>query len=157
MEMASSIISNLCPFLRRRDLPPDVNGGVERLKFCRYEPSDLASLYQFWIYSHGCHEEVCPRNICPGCYVLDNGDSYFWFPNNIDEAVWLLFSDILVLVLLPMVIDYFNGCARARSLGTAAEIKIMGEPSLVLHVCGLVFFVCLQEYIQDCVMEEERI
>jgi len=30
-----------------------------------------------------------------------------------------------------MVIDYFNGCARARSLGIAAQIKIMGEPPLV--------------------------
>jgi hypothetical protein len=30
-----------------------------------------------------------------------------------------------------MVIDYFNGCVRARSLGIAAQIKIMGEPSLV--------------------------
>jgi hypothetical protein len=38
---------------------------------------------------------------------------------------------MLVLVLLPMLIDYFNGCARARSLGIAAQIKIMGEPSLV--------------------------
>jgi hypothetical protein len=37
----------------------------------------------------------------------------------------------LVLVLLPMVIDYFNGCTRAHSLGIAAQIKIMGEPSLV--------------------------
>jgi hypothetical protein len=38
---------------------------------------------------------------------------------------------MLVLVLLPMMIDYFNGCARARSLGIAAQIKIMGEPSLI--------------------------
>jgi hypothetical protein len=30
-----------------------------------------------------------------------------------------------------MLIDYFNDCARARSLGIAAQIKIMGEPSLV--------------------------
>jgi hypothetical protein len=30
-----------------------------------------------------------------------------------------------------MWIDYFNGCARARSLGIAAQIKIMGEPPLV--------------------------
>jgi hypothetical protein len=30
-----------------------------------------------------------------------------------------------------MFIDYFNGCARERSLGIAAQIKIMGEPSLV--------------------------
>jgi hypothetical protein len=38
---------------------------------------------------------------------------------------------MLILVLLPMLIDYFNSCARARSLGIAAQIKIMGEPSLV--------------------------
>jgi hypothetical protein len=30
-----------------------------------------------------------------------------------------------------MWIDYFNGCACARSLGIAAQIKIMGEPPLV--------------------------
>jgi hypothetical protein len=30
-----------------------------------------------------------------------------------------------------MLIDYFNGCARACSLGIAAQINIMGEPSLV--------------------------
>jgi hypothetical protein len=38
---------------------------------------------------------------------------------------------MLMLVLLPMLIDYFNGCTRARSLGTAAQIKIMGELSLI--------------------------
>jgi hypothetical protein len=36
-----------------------------------------------------------------------------------------------VLVLLPIFIDYFNGCTRARSLNIAAQIKIMGEPLLV--------------------------
>jgi hypothetical protein len=36
-----------------------------------------------------------------------------------------------VLVLSPMVIDYFNGCVHAHSFGTAAQIKIMGGPSLV--------------------------
>jgi hypothetical protein len=30
-----------------------------------------------------------------------------------------------------MWIDYFNDCACARSLGIAAQIKIMGEPLLV--------------------------
>jgi hypothetical protein len=30
-----------------------------------------------------------------------------------------------------MLIDYFNSCARARSLGIAAQIKIMGELSSV--------------------------
>jgi hypothetical protein len=38
---------------------------------------------------------------------------------------------MLVLVLLPMLIDYFNGYACVCSLGIAAQIKIMGEPSLV--------------------------
>jgi hypothetical protein len=38
---------------------------------------------------------------------------------------------MLVLILLPMWINYFNGCTRAYSLGIAAQIKIMGEPSLV--------------------------
>jgi hypothetical protein len=37
----------------------------------------------------------------------------------------------LVLVLLPMVIEYFNGYTCARSFGIAAQIKINGEPSLV--------------------------
>jgi hypothetical protein len=30
-----------------------------------------------------------------------------------------------------MWIDYFNSCARARNLGIAAQIKIMGEPPLI--------------------------
>jgi hypothetical protein len=51
--------------------------------------------------------------------------------SDIDQAIQLLFPGILVLILLPMVIDYFNGCARTRSLGIAAQIKIMGEPLLV--------------------------
>jgi hypothetical protein len=36
-----------------------------------------------------------------------------------------------MVVLLPMLDDYYNGCACARSLDTAAKIKIMGELSLV--------------------------
>jgi hypothetical protein len=82
-------------------------------------------------FSHGCREEYYPRTIYPGCYILDNGESCSRLPSDVDQAVRLLFPVILVLVLLPMVIDYFNGCARARSLGIAAQIKIMGEPSLV--------------------------
>jgi hypothetical protein len=39
-----------------------------------------------------------------------------------------------------MVIDYFNGCVRARNLGTAAQIKIMGEPSLVFTGLWFDFF-----------------
>jgi hypothetical protein len=47
------------------------------------------------------------------------------------KFVRLICPDILMLVLLPMWIDYFNGCVRARSLGIAVQIKIMGEPPLV--------------------------
>jgi hypothetical protein len=59
-----------------------------------------------------------------------------------------------------MVIDYFNGCVPARSLGIAAQIKIMEEPSLVFS--GLWFRIFLRlplgKYkIQDCVIEEERV
>jgi hypothetical protein len=118
-------------FLRLRDFHPGVSGGVGRLNFSWYSSSDLASPDRSWIFSHGCREEYCPRIFCPGCYVLDNGDSCSRLSSDIDQAVWLLFPSILALVLLPMVIDYVNGCARARGLDIAAQIKIMEEPLLV--------------------------
>jgi hypothetical protein len=46
-----------------------------------------------------------------------------------------------VLVLLPILINYFNGSARAPSFDIAAEIKIMGEPPLVF--IGLQFGIYL--------------
>jgi hypothetical protein len=131
MEMASSTIIDLRSFDRRRDLPSGVNDGVGRLNFFRYGPSDLASPDRFWIFSLGYREENYPRSICPGGYILDNSDSYPRLPSDVDQVVRLFCPDILVLVLLPMWIDYFNGCARARSLDIAAQIKIMEEPLLV--------------------------
>jgi hypothetical protein len=80
----------------------------------------------------GYREEVFPSNIYPGCYVLDNGDPYSRPASDVDQTVQFVFPGILVVVLLPMLDDYYNGCARACSLGTAAKIKIMREPSLVL-------------------------
>jgi hypothetical protein len=53
------------------------------------------------------------------------------FPSDVDQVIRLFCPDMVVLVLLPMLIDYFNGCARARNLDIAALIKIMREPSLV--------------------------
>jgi hypothetical protein len=44
MEMTSSIVSDLRPFVQRRDLLSGINDRVERLKFYRYGPSDLAWL-----------------------------------------------------------------------------------------------------------------
>jgi hypothetical protein len=79
----------------------------------------------------GCRDEIFPCNIYPGSYVLDNRDSYSRLTSDVDQAVRFIFPGILVLVLLPLLYDYSNGCARARNLGTAAKIKILGEPSLV--------------------------
>ena len=136
MEFSSSIISKLPFFLRRRNLLPDVNGGAVRLNLSSFVPSDFASSDRFWIFSYGCHED-CPCNICPGCYVLDNGDSYSRLPSDVDQVVRLFRPDILVLVLLPMWYDRFNGCVRACSLGIAAQIKIMGELSLMTLITCL--------------------
>jgi hypothetical protein len=54
-----------------------------------------------------------------------------------------------------MVIDYFNSCVPARSLGIAAQIKI------IWYFAGLWFCIFFRlppgKYkIQDCVMKEER-
>jgi hypothetical protein len=46
---------------------------------------------------------------------------YFWLAD-VDHVVCLI---SLVLVLLPMVIDNFNGCVYACILNIAAQIKIM--------------------------------
>jgi hypothetical protein len=48
-----------------------------------------------------------------------------------------------------MVIDYFNSSVRARSLGIATQIKIMGE-IFYFQVIGLVLFGCLLENIRLC-------
>jgi hypothetical protein len=50
-----------------------VNDGGGRLNFSMYGPSDLSLPDQSSTSSHGRREDYCPRNICPGCYVFDNG------------------------------------------------------------------------------------
>jgi hypothetical protein len=69
-------------------------------------------------------------------------------PNDIGQAIWLLFHVIVVLVLLLMLIDYFADCACAYSLGTVPQIKIMRKP--LLAVAGLWFGIYLwQKYIEE--------
>jgi hypothetical protein len=87
MEMASSTIIALRPFDRRRDLPPGVNGGVGRLNSFKYGPSDFASPDRFWILFLGRRRKNYPRSICPGGYILDNGNSYSRLPINLDQVV----------------------------------------------------------------------
>jgi hypothetical protein len=137
--MSSFIISDLQLFVRRRDLLPDVNGGTVRLQFFRYDLQDLASLDRFWIIFPGCREEGYPCNICPDCYVFNNGDSYSRLSSDVDKAVRFLFPEILVLVLLLMSYDCFNGCVRARILGIMALIKKKRENHCwYLQVYGLI-------------------
>jgi hypothetical protein len=84
---------------------------------------------------------VCPRNIYLDCYILDNCHT-LGSPNEVDQALRLLFPGIQVLVLLLIVTDYFNGYTRACSFGIAAQIKTLGEPLLVFS--GLWFDIYLQ-------------
>jgi hypothetical protein len=42
--------------------------------------------------------------------------------HTLDKVVRFLFPGILVLVLLPMLYHYFNGCTRAHILSIAAQI-----------------------------------
>ena len=109
LEITSSSISDLRLFVRLLNLLLDVNGDAERLKFYRYGLSDLASSDRFWNFYQGRQEENSPRDYLPGCDVFDNGRSYNRLPSDVDNAVRLLFPGILVLVLLSMLVDYFNG------------------------------------------------
>jgi hypothetical protein len=57
-----------------------------------------------------------------------------------------------------MLIDCFNGCTRAQSPGIAAQIKIIGEPSLIfISLWFGIYLGLLLEKIQNCVIEEERV
>jgi hypothetical protein len=97
--MASSTIIDFRSFLRR-DFYPDVSGSVERSNFSRYGHLDLASSDRSWIFSHGCLGEYCPRNFCPGCYVLDNGESCSRLSSDVEKVVRLIFPDIIGVDIL---------------------------------------------------------
>jgi hypothetical protein len=126
MEEIRFSISVIRPFVRQREFILDVSDGVGRLNFLRYGISDLALPDRSWMIFVGCREEIFPRNIYLGCYVLDNSDSYSRLASDVDQAVRFVFPEILVLIPLSMLYDYSNNCACARSIGTAAKIKIMG-------------------------------
>jgi hypothetical protein len=73
MEISSFKISDLRLFVRRRNLLLSVNDGAVRVQFYRYSLPDLASPDRFWTLSFGWREGGYPCNICPDCYVFDNG------------------------------------------------------------------------------------
>jgi hypothetical protein len=56
-----------------------------------------------------------------------------------------------MLVLSPILIDYFNGCVHARNLGIAAQIENMGAPLLVFagiwyDICVIIFWLSSEKY-----------
>jgi hypothetical protein len=53
-------------------------------------------------------------------------------------SVYLPWNGILMLVLLPLLHDYLNGCMRARSLGIMAQIKKWKNHYWYLQVYGLI-------------------
>jgi hypothetical protein len=82
-----------------------------------YGSSNLALLGQFLIFfSHGCWEEDYPCNIY---YVHTLGS-----PVTLTRMFDYFFPDIMVLVLLPMKFDYFNGYVHTRCHDIAAEKKL---------------------------------
>ena len=130
MEMTSSTISNLPAFVRRRDLLPDVNGGFGRLSLSRYGFSDLASPDQSWIVSHGCREEVCPRNIYPGYYVFGNGDSFSRLPTT--STKWFGYLSLKYQWWFSCRCCLINLMAACVHKALALRLKIKkGEPSVV--------------------------
>jgi hypothetical protein len=48
----------------------------------------------FGVFSYGCRKEDYFRNICSGCYVLNNGDLYTRLSSSVDQAVCSLFSGV---------------------------------------------------------------
>jgi hypothetical protein len=113
-----------------------LNGGAERLKFYRYGLSDLTLPYPFWNSYQGCQQEG-PRNFCRGCYVFDNGGLYNRLPSNVDKAVWLLFPEILVLVLLLMLVGYCNGSRVHVALALRLKLKLQENLHSYSQVYGL--------------------
>ena len=68
---------------------------------------------------------------CTSGYVFDNGGLYPRLPSDVDKPVWLLFPEIPVLVLLPMLVEYFSGCIERVNFTLRLKNKIIGKPSLV--------------------------
>jgi hypothetical protein len=85
MEETTFLISVLRPFVRRREFLLGGSDGVGRSNLFRYGLSDLALTNRSWMIFVACREEVFPRNIYSGCYVLDNGDSYSRPASDVDQ------------------------------------------------------------------------
>ena len=158
MEMASSAISGLPHFVRRRDLLLDVNGVFGRLSLSRYGYSDLASPDQSWIVSHGCREEVCPRNIYPGYYVFGNGDSFSRLPTT--STKWFGYLSLEYQWWCSCRCCLINLMAACVHKALALRLKIkkgrtFGGIHSVVWWCWRCSTAAFRK-VKDCVMDEER-
>ena len=137
--------------VRRRDVLPDVNGGVRRLNSSSYGPSDLTSSDRF--SSHGCRKKHCPRNICPDCYVIKNGDSYSqlhatstmlfgWFP----MKLWRWYSCRWRLITLMAAYIHVTLGFKLKKMRTlVSNLQIFF--CLISMSC---FYDCFQKNIRLC-------
>jgi hypothetical protein len=148
MRMISSTIIDLWPIFRRWDISPNVTDGVRRLKLSRYGPSDLA-------LSDGSLVMVVTRMFVHAIFIPTATSSTIVIcaldSPTTSTRLFGCFSLEYWCWYLPMVIDYFNGCARVRRLGIATQIKIMGEPSWYFQIYDFVsIFGCLPEITRLC-------
>jgi hypothetical protein len=99
-EMSSYTVSDIRSIVWRQ-----ISFTASRLEFYWYGLSDLDSRDRFWNFLQGCQEDDGPHKFCPGCYVFGNGV--------VCTIVFLVtVSQILVLVLLPKLVNCFNGCVE---------------------------------------------
>jgi hypothetical protein len=61
-------------------------------------------------------------------------------PQDIDKAVWFLFPRILVLVLLPILHDYFNDCTR----GLGGPLLVFAGLWFDIH--AMIFWLLSEKY-----------
>jgi hypothetical protein len=104
IEMTSSIITNFCFFARQINLLPNVDDGVKRLNF-------IGTTFKILLREIGFEisVKVVKRRMILTNFSQNNGGSFNRLPDDVDKAIWLLFSEILVMVLLPMLVYYFYG------------------------------------------------
>jgi hypothetical protein len=143
MEEIMFSISVLRSFVQRREFFLGVYDGVGRSNFFQvwsFRPCFAGSILDdfCWLSRGGFSLQYLSRILRPRQSWL-----YSRLTSDVDQAVRFVFPGILVLVLLPLLYDYSNGGARARNLGTAAKIKILGEPSLVFIGLWFGTYVCL--------------
>jgi hypothetical protein len=136
--MALSTISDLQFFVQWRDLLFRVNAGVGRLIFYRYGPLDLASIYQFWTFIAWL---AWGRLFVQYLSGLQRARQWWFVLSPPSDVVCLLFHEILMLLLLQILIGYFNGCAHALALALHLKLKLWEKLSIYglisIYVCSL--------------------